>query len=276
MKRLVLNALALLSLLFFYTSCTKNEGMEFSKVDLNVVGKSNLLPDSSTNTCNIDIQLLFPIKFKDEVVLNKIQASIVKFAFDSTYVAFEPDSAAKLFVERTLKEHNKFIADYINRPEFKDNLAITLGEEWKLSSMILNNDNKMLAYQLDKYAFTGGAHGYESSTFLMYDLSTGDMITEENIFEKGYESLVTQLMIKDIMKTNGYKNEDEMASAGYMFPENIAPNGNFYADSTGLHYMFNPYDIGAYSVGQVEVNLSYVDLKSKLKAESPISYLIKK
>jgi hypothetical protein len=53
--------------------------------------------------------------------------------------------------------------------------------------------------------------------------------------------------------------------------ENIVPNGNFYITHESINYVFNPYDIAPYAVGQTEIDILFADLKEILKPNGVIS-----
>ena len=56
----------------------------------------------------------------------------------------------------------------------------------------------------------------------------------------------------------------------------IKPNGNFYITDESINYVFNPYEIAPYSLGQTEVIIPFYKLKGILKPNNIISHLIDK
>ena len=53
--------------------------------------------------------------------------------------------------------------------------------------------------------------------------------------------------------------DDELSEAGF-FPEYIAPTENFLISESGITFYYNPYDIGCYALGAVEVTLTPEEL----------------
>jgi len=56
----------------------------------------------------------------------------------------------------------------------------------------------------------------------------------------------------------------------------IKPNENFYITDESINYVFNPYEIAPYYMGQTEVVIPFYRLKDILKPNSIISYLTDK
>ena len=49
--------------------------------------------------------------------------------------------------------------------------------------------------------------------------------------------------------------------------ESIRPNGNFYFAPEGVVYIFNPYEIGPYSLGETNICIPVEEVRPYLKAE---------
>jgi hypothetical protein len=58
--------------------------------------------------------------------------------------------------------------------------------------------------------------------------------------------------------------------------DSIKPNGNFYITDESINYVFNPYEIAPYYMGQTEVSLPFSMIKGLLKPNSIIAYLVEK
>ncbi len=53
----------------------------------------------------------------------------------------------------------------------------------------------------------------------------------------------------------GAANDDELAERGF-FPEYISLTENFLVTPEGITFYYNPYDIGCYALGAVDVTMS--------------------
>lgn len=248
--------------------------MEFEKIDYSKVIRSAAAQDSTSGHCSISILLHYPSKFKNSEVLEKVQAQILTYSFDSSYTNFTGKQAVDSFAISTFDNYTYFINEALKRKVSLKNPVVFHNEEWKMNTMILYNDNDILSYELNRYSFTGGAHGMESTQYLVFDLTTGNKITEHDIFIDGFEPKLADLLKKQLMFDNGFESEEQMLTSGYFSAENITPNGNFSLTNEGITYIYNPYEIGAYSLGQTEITIPFAKLLSVIKPESPIKALL--
>ena len=51
---------------------------------------------------------------------------------------------------------------------------------------------------------------------------------------------------------------------GY-YPENIKPTDNFCVTSTGITFLYTPYEIGVYAVGMPRIEIPYSSIDELLK-----------
>jgi len=251
MKKLAISTLAIISLIFLFSSC-KKKSLEFDKVDFKKTIHSPLAKDTAVGNCTIDIQFLFPARFSDNDVLKKVQQQILTYSFDSTYAKYTTGKqAVDVFTKSTFDNYTDFINTALKAN--KDNINNRLvfhNENWRMNTVILYNDKDIVSYELDRFSETGGAHGTEATQYLVFDLNTGKKLTQHDIFEEGFEPKVSDLLKKQIMADKGFESEEQMLNSGYFFAENITPNGNFSVSEQGITFVFNPYEIAAYSLGQ--------------------------
>ena len=125
----------------------------------------------------------------------------------------------------------------------------------------------ILSYCVERYVYTGGAHGSNFRQFVNYNLQTGEQIDEEQLFAENYQEPLTQLLLQYMVEQN-----DEIAliqdlqEAGYNV-DDIHPNDNFYLAEEGITYVFNPYDIAPYALGETEILIPWSALQNILKPE---------
>jgi hypothetical protein len=256
MKRLLISSLAVMSLL---SSCKKETALEFEKIDVQRHFYTALSSDSVVNGhCLVDIQLLFPVKYHNKQVLSDIQQAILTKAFDSTYVSLTALEAVDKYAETTKAALLKKTPTLYPGKAYK--------ELNQLNTIILYNDKNILSYELDK-RIEKNTDPEELTYYLVFDLRTGNRVTLKDIFIDGFEAAVTEMIVKKIITDNGFENEEDMINNGYFFSDNIVPNNNFSITEDGITFMYNPYEIATYALGQTDVTLSFAQLEPFLKKE---------
>jgi len=128
----------------------------------------------------------------------------------------------------------------------------------------------------------GGAHGLETRNYYNFDLKTGKTITENDLFKPNYKAELSELIKKRIVEESKEvkeaKDTEPILSLEDtdFWADSIKPNGNFYITDESINYVFNPYEIAPYYIGQTEVTIPFNRLKNILKPNSIIAYLVEK
>jgi hypothetical protein len=186
------------------------------------------------------------------VLARKVVDRINSYA-DSATIAANPAAYhdAKASFEVFRKNYNDFKEDFPDAPGC-----------WEVS---LEGDTvmvspKMMAYQLEHYSFTGGAHPNSFLSFHVFDRKTGE--------EKDMKTFVSDsLALLKIVETAFRKLENltadaDLEQAGYFLADHkfFLP-ANYIFTRQGVLFYYNPYEIAAYARGPIEFTIPYQELK---------------
>ncbi len=155
----------------------------------------------------------------------------------------------------------------------------SFNNEHTLSGFSLFSDKNIYVYGIDRYVYMGGAHGLETRNYYNFDLKTGKLITEKDLFVDNYKDLLSDLIKIRIVEESRDSNDKtpilNLENTDY-WTDSIKPNSNFYITDEGINYVFNPYEIAPYALGETEVSLPFERLKGILKPGNLIAYLVEK
>ena len=121
--------------------------------------------------------------------------------------------------------------------------------------------DSLVTYIISRWSYTGGAHGMyatECHTYSLaggYELSTADLFSERQLL--GMEALLRRKLCEQYEAAN----DDELAERGF-FPEYISLTENLRITPEGITFYYNPYDIGCYALGAVDVTMSREELEN--------------
>jgi len=258
----------------FLFSCTqktiKTEEKDYQK-------KFFLTTDTAKGALNIDIEVEIPVAFADSNVLKSIRKTIITNLFGPEYVLRHNDSIVALFAHELMTDYKETNAPLVN---VKDSLnKYSFNNEHTLSGFSLLSDKKIYVYGIERYVDMGGAHGLETRNYYNFDLKTGNLITEKDIFKANYQLGIAELIKKRIVEDSKDSTDTEPIiniEDTDFWTDSIKPNGNFYITDEGINYVFNPYEIAPYYMGQTEVSIPYIRLKDFIKPNSIIYYLAEK
>lgn len=140
------------------------------------------------------------------------------------------------------------------------------GWEAKIEGTVSYEDEDFLTIVLDSYLFTGGAHGYSSNRFLNFDKNKGIELDNTELF-KNAESF-TVFAEKMFREKEHIPKDKSINATGFMFeqdsfylPENIG------FTKEGLKLLYNPYEVGSYADGTIELVLPHTEVKKYLAKE---------
>ena len=274
-QTIVLLFSTLATLLFF--SCTqktiKTEEKDFVK-------KYFLSNDTAKGALSVDIEVEIPVAFADKEVLKSIRTTIITNLFGEEYVLHSNDSLVLLFTRDLLSEYKENNESLLS--ELDSTNRYSFDNEHVVSGFSLLNDKKIYVYGIDRYVYMGGAHGLETRNYYNFDLKTGKALTEKDLFKSNYESELSEIIKKRIVEESTEMKETKETEPILsledtdFWADSIKPNGNFYITDESINYVFNPYEIAPYYMGQTEVSIPFNRLKNLLKPNSLINYLVDK
>jgi hypothetical protein len=266
----------LISMTFF--SC-KQKTIKTEEKDL--TNRYYLAKDTTKGSLSIDFEVEIPIAFADTNVLKSIRNTIVTNLFGKEYISVANDSLVKFYAKELLTEYKQDNEQSVNALD--SGSVYSFNNEHVITGFSLLSDKKIYAYGIERYAYMGGAHGLETRNYFNFDLKTGKVITEKDLYIANFQSKLAELIKKRILEESKEYNKDEKNSEPIIdledtdyWTDSIKPNGNFYITDESINYVFNPYEIAPYYMGQTEVTIPFSRIKDLLKPNSIIGYLVEK
>ena len=119
----------------------------------------------------------------------------------------------------------------------------------------------LATYVITRSSYTGGAHGIYGIEYHTYSLKSGLEITTGDLFTESQAERLDEVIRKKICETYHVTTDDELSELGF-FPEYIGATENFLIDDRGITFFYNPYEIGCYALGGIEVTLTREELSA--------------
>ncbi|WP_421806047.1 DUF3298 and DUF4163 domain-containing protein [Flagellimonas sp.] len=136
--------------------------------------------------------------------------------------------------------------------------------EAKIEGEVVYEDENLVTLKLNSYSFTGGAHGYASTTYLNFDKKSGKELENNQLFDD-FEGFI------EFAETQ-FRNQEEIPqdqninATGFMFEGDSfhLPNNIGYT-TEGLQLIYNQYEVASYADGPISLVLPYTDINPFLK-----------
>ena len=265
---------------------SKENNMAFDTIE---VKKQYFLDDNPQNpSCNISLFFVFPSD-SDKASQKEIQRIFVKGVFGMTYDSLSPSMSASEYVRNYMdnykldakiyREHtshvgktNDGVIHHENEHDEEEVLPKIFYSYYEtLSDSIIYNRDNILSFQVKQSNNKGGAMSYNSYRNYVINLKTATLITENDIFNPGYDMALRNIFINSLLNQNDVKTVAELEDLGYFGIEEIIPNKNFFVDDKGITYTFNKGEYSAYQLSAPVVFIPYSDIRSLLRTNTLVS-----
>ncbi|HTN47231.1 MAG TPA: DUF3298 domain-containing protein [Flavipsychrobacter sp.] len=174
--------------------------------------------------------------------------AIIKEQDDSFFASYRRDMITD---EDILKENN---GEYPGSWNYDETVVYS----------IRYNEKGFVVIETMGYSYTGGAHGNYGSGFLNLDVENRRKLNFKDIAtidSTSLQKIMEQYFRKD------YNIPVPKPLTDMLFENYLAPTDNFYLGEKGLGFLYNPYEVAAYAVGQIEVFVPYTALMPYLRPD---------
>jgi len=118
----------------------------------------------------------------------------------------------------------------------------------------------------------GAAHGEGGSKVGIYALADGKRIDLKNIFTKGSEKSITQLIIKEFLRIHNLQRLDDYS---YTKKESDFTPVNAMISELGMDFIYPTYKLAPHSAGEQKIFLPWDTLKLYLNKQSIVYQRLK-
>lgn len=145
----------------------------------------------------------------------------------------------------------------------------TIPWESLIAQDVTYNTSRIFTVATSYYMFTGGAHGIHGTTYMNFDVTTGKLLTLDDLFTD--RAQLETLGATYFRQQHDLDEKTTWEDSGYWFENNqfYLPD-NFALTEDGVLFIYSIYEIASYVEGEQEVKIPYSALTGLLKADSPI------
>ncbi len=255
MRRFFLGAAAALAVLA--QSCTKNK--EF-KTDFYEKEVKEAVAEGAKDSIDISVSLEYPVSGASKAVLETITKTIIGKSLDSD--TEDMKDAVDRYIKTTADNYRETNAslykEFEDSDEYKGSPALSWTDD--LNGFFSGRHEDIVSYTLTAYSYTGGAHGITGYYCMNMSLKDGSTVTEKDLFTDGYEDTLNELLTSHLH--DAVPEQDQYES---LFVKDIEANGNFRVTEEGVTYVYDPYELGPYYLGAIEVSVPWSEMEGILK-----------
>jgi hypothetical protein len=213
--------------------------------------------DTSSPTATITKNILIPVK-NAAAEHSWLSGQIVKMISDDTlHKTYDVVAAAKYSNTSFIKSYKEDIEDNAEMAS-----SATANYEDYLHLSVLYNENGFVTIDKNFFSYTGGAHGFGGDLYYCMDVVNKKLLKLSDVLTS--DSAQLQLVVEAAFrKARGLSAKDSLNEI--LFENHLATTSNFYFTSTGIGFLYLPYEVASYAEGSFFVFVPYSDLKKYIR-----------
>jgi len=208
-------------------------------------------------THRLDISLEYPlVKGDTEMAATIIRQSIFDAAFGESYDTLNVEDAAAYYAADLAAEFKELSAA-MWRGWQKAGIADTAAAQWSdtIEGYFAGQNGPYRSYIVNLTDFTGGAHSNSTTRAMVFDVRDGSTLTLDDIFLPDFNDILTDILNRHLPESLSGEDISEL------FEDVVSPTGNYILTSDSITFIYNPYEIGPYSLGTPSVSIPIKELK---------------
>ncbi|MCK0161382.1 DUF3298 and DUF4163 domain-containing protein [Allomuricauda sp. F6463D] len=206
------------------------------------------------------IEINIPTALDDSAVSEAINRSVQEEII--SILSFTEDET----IDNVDKALQSFTSSY---KELKAKFSDEVPWEATIDGEIVYEDENIITLLLNSYSFTGGAHGYASTSFLNFDKRQGEELENWELFDDmdGFEDFAeTKFRIQEKIP-----QDENINATGFMFEgDSFFLSQNMGYTKEGLQLIYNQYEVASYADGPIVLLLPYNEINLYLKRKAKI------
>lgn len=200
------------------------------------------LLENGTLECRVSCRFATILNAGDSPALEAIERANVGYFFG---LRLERTPACAAAAADTLLREIR--SEYLSEPFEERSFEYTLDSRLTVA-------DTLLTFVIDRYEYMGGVHGMYGTRCHTYSLATGREYGASDLFDARQLMRLDELIRENIYEQYDARSDEELEREGF-FPDYIAVTDNFLLSDAGITFFYNPYELGCYALGGVEVTI---------------------
>lgn len=241
-------ALAAMIVLLCVAGCVRNPHFEvLNSTAESVVAAKGELPVSY----RAEVSLAYPMAKGDTShVITSVRKAIVENALGWQFDTLDVDLAVKYFVDSLASDFRALSSNMAEAGMYDGSNDEELSEWFDtMNGYFVGSRKHYSSYILEYSGYSGGAHPESGVTGLVFDLLDGSQITLDDLFVPDFDETLGSLISAHL--------PESLPEGGVeaLFSDSVMPTGNFVLTGKSITFIYNPYEIGPYSLGAIHVSV---------------------
>jgi hypothetical protein len=226
-----------------------------------------LLDKTIEEAPSVTIDINIPVvKSLNKDISKKLDRTLASMIFEEEESSL--DKAVQVFCRNRKEEFVLYISELIN--DDGDNISDFSGFFYNffygITADVESGWNGYINYTVTQEVYEGGAHPNSYKSTIIFNPIDGNRVTLDDILKPGYKEALTTLLTAKLFEQNNVRSIQEAQDAGFFIYEPGVPiPSNYTFGNNGITFIYNTYEIASYASGEINLTLTYNELKDLLK-----------
>ena len=273
-SRLISIAVAIFSL----CGCSNPSGTSNQKdnalLQLDSISCVDSIKDIVQSTITVKADIVYPTFYKDKQNSKGIQSLFAQHILNIQ----ESDS---FDIKKEIHQYSRDILEAYKMPPAneqieetdKDEYTPTLRLDISQKINVAYNDNGLICFRKASEMRKNGKPTIQTNKYYTFDLNKMIRLTVPDIIQAEYQSEVNELLKQQLLKQEGVKSPSQLFDLGYFNIENLSVTNNFYFTSKSIIFVYEPYEIACFALGETKIELNFSDIETYLKDPNLVNNL---
>ncbi|MEO7121338.1 MAG: DUF3298 domain-containing protein, partial [Ginsengibacter sp.] len=149
-------------------------------------------------------------------------------------------------------------------PKEASEMGASLSEDEETSVKVMYENKYYITLAEFNYSFTGGAHGNYGTTLVTINKKNNRTMKLSDVLNAKGILRISAYLDKAARLQYGVKNNKPLDQNSF-FVKKIIPSKNIYITSTGIGFLYGPYELRSFADGEVNLLVPFKELISYLQ-----------
>ncbi|HVZ97383.1 MAG TPA: DUF3298 domain-containing protein [Chitinophagaceae bacterium] len=151
-------------------------------------------------------------------------------------------------------------------PKDAADMGLSLSEQEETRIMVMYENEKYITLANYNFSYTGGAHGNYGTGLVVLNKQNGKQVRMADVLNTRGIKLLPAILDKVARLQFGIKNNLPLDQNDFLV-KTISPSKNFYITSTGIGFLYAPYEIKSFADGDINLLIPFTALTNYLQSD---------
>jgi Protein of unknown function (DUF3298)/Deacetylase PdaC len=149
-------------------------------------------------------------------------------------------------------------------PKDAADMGLSLSEQEETRIMVMYENEKYITLANYNFSYTGGAHGNYGTELVVLNKQYGKQMRVDDVLTAQGIKLLPAILDRVARLQFGIRNNLPLDQNNFLV-KTISPSKNFYITSTGIGFLYAPYELKSFADGDINLLIPFTALKAYLQ-----------